>query len=84
MTLDAVDTSYCADCDDSGWKPLVCSGRGDRFTSQPRNPHSDPIYPCARMQTHPAHSYVDPCACRETNPVIARKRAAMRPKEAIS
>lgn len=52
----------CQTCDDTGWEPLECSGSRQ----------------CGREKEHQAHSYVVPCACRQSNHTYQRRRAEQR------
>ena len=72
-------TFHCLECFDEphGWRLHWCRGagtsrvavedKGSRFMGMATRE-------CGRMKRHPPHSFTDPCACRDTNPVIARHR----------
>lgn len=54
--------SECGTCDDTGWEPLTCAGGRQ----------------CGRDREHAAHSFVVPCACRDTNRTYQRRKAEER------
>lgn len=76
---------FCLDCHDesSGWREMFCHG-----ASTSKDPNARPYrlqiptYYCGRKHGHVPHYYVERCACYETNPVIAKRRAAQsRPQK---
>lgn len=59
---------YCEDCNDLGMRTWWC-GEGRR------QPWIEARI-CERRHAHGGHEWAEPCACRDTNPALVRKREA--------
>lgn len=67
---------FCLDCRDEpfGWRVFKCGGKG-KAAGIARGDGT--VYACSRRKDHAAHSYVETCACAQTNPVSAAHRRRM-------
>lgn len=76
---------FCATCQDepSGGQTVWCFG-GGRLRDHGRLAPEAGMerQHCGRRSEHPPHTFAVKCRCYPNNPVAARKRDAMRPKQA--
>ncbi len=66
---------HCTDCGDTGQALRRCPGVGATAPDSGRDAYLRPEL-CARRFDHAPHSFADRCRCWDTNPVLARRRAA--------